>query len=209
MLGVVRASSQRMAQLIDDLLAFSRLGREPLRTLPVRLDELVKQIIDETRSENGERSIEFAVGALGTVDADPALLKQALANLLRNAIKFTGRQDHAVVEIGCHGENGPSESKTYYVKDNGVGFDMKYYDRLFGVFQRLHSAAEFPGTGVGLAIVQRIIHRHAGTIWGESKPGEGATFYFTLRHGPRGSAAAEPAVDGHVGAAATLARGVA
>ena len=210
MLGVVRASSQRMARLIDDLLAFSRLGREPLRTRPVRLDELVKQVIDETRSENGGRSIEFAVDDLGTVDADPALLKQALANLLRNAIKFTGKQDHAVVEIGCRSENGPSESTTYYVKDNGVGFDMKYYDRLFGVFQRLHSGAEFPGTGVGLAIVQRIIHRHAGTIWAESRPGEGATFYFTLRHGPRGSAsAAEPAVDGHVGAAAAPAGGVA
>ena len=116
MLGVVRASSQRMAHLIDDLLAFSRLGREPLRTLPVRLDELVKQVIDETRSENGGRSIEFAVGDLGTVDADPALLKQAFANLLRNAIKFTSKQDHAAIEVGCRAENGPSELKTYYVK---------------------------------------------------------------------------------------------
>jgi light-regulated signal transduction histidine kinase (bacteriophytochrome) len=181
MLSAVRASSERMARLIDDLLAFSRLSREPLQTRPIRLDELVKQVIDETRAENEGRNIEFAVGELGTVDADPALLKQALANLLRNAIKFTSKEDPAVIQIDRQSEGGPGESTTYYVKDNGVGFDMKYYDRMFGVFQRLHSAAEYPGTGVGLAIVQRIVHRHAGTIWAESKPGEGATFYFTLR----------------------------
>ena len=165
LLAAVRANSQRMSQLIDDLLAFSRLGREALRTRPVQLDELVRQVIAETRSENGGRNIEFRVGELGTVDADPSLLKQALANLLRNAVKFTARKDPAIIEIGCRGDNDAAQVNTYYVKDNGVGFDMKYYDRLFGVFQRLHSAAEYPGTGVGLAIVQRIIHRHAGTIW--------------------------------------------
>jgi signal transduction histidine kinase len=190
MLGAVRANSQRMSQLIDDLLAFSRLGREALQTRPVQLDELVKQVIDETRSENGGRNVEFKLGELGTVDADPSLLKQALANLLRNAVKFTANKDPAIVEIGCRGENGGAQVKTYYVKDNGVGFDMKYYDRLFGVFQRLHSAAEYPGTGVGLAIVQRIIHRHAGTIWADATPGEGATFSFTLRRQPRGTAPA-------------------
>jgi len=184
-LSKVRESSERMATLIDDLLAFSRLGRQPLSTRPIQLEELVRQTIDETRSENGGRSVEFVVGELGSVEADPALLKQALANLLRNAVKFTSRNDHAVVHIGCRSDAGTNHVKTYYVKDNGVGFDMKYYDRLFGVFQRLHSASEYPGTGVGLAIVQRIIHRHAGTVWAESKPGEGATFYFTLRTAQR------------------------
>ena len=181
LLAAVRSNSQRMSQLIDDLLAFSRLGREPLRTRPVRLDELVGQVMDETRSENGHRNIDFRMDELGTVDADPALLKQALANLLRNAVKFSAKKDPAVVRVGRGGDNGPADLKTYYVKDNGVGFDMKYSDRLFGVFQRLHKATEYPGTGVGLAIVQRIIHRHGGTIWAEATPDEGATFYFTLR----------------------------
>jgi light-regulated signal transduction histidine kinase (bacteriophytochrome) len=134
-----------------------------------------------TRSENGHRNIEFRMDKLGTVDADPALLKQALANLLRNAVKFSAKKDHPVVQVGCRSDAGLATSKTYYVKDNGVGFDMKYSDRLFGVFQRLHRASEYPGTGVGLAIVQRIIHRHGGTIWAEARPDEGATFYFTLR----------------------------
>jgi len=181
MLAVLRANSDRMARLIDDLLAFSRLGRQPLQMRPVPLGELVRQVVAEARSENGERNIEFVVDELGIVDADPALLKQALANLLRNAIKFTGNKDPARVHVGCRNGMDAAEAITYYVKDNGVGFDMKYYDRLFGVFQRLHGASEFPGTGVGLAIVQRIIHRHAGEVWAESKPDEGATFYFTLR----------------------------
>jgi light-regulated signal transduction histidine kinase (bacteriophytochrome) len=170
-----------MSQLIDDLLAFSRLGREPLRTRPVRLDELVGQVIEETRAENADRNVEFRKEELGVVDADPALLKQALANLLRNAVKFSAQRDPAVVRVGCRGDNGAASTKTYYVKDNGVGFDMQYSNRLFGVFQRLHRAAEYPGTGVGLAIVQRIIQRHGGKIWADAAPGEGATFYFTLR----------------------------
>ncbi len=182
MLGVLRASSDRMARLIDDLLAFSRLGRQPLQMRPLPLDALVRQVVDEARSENGNRSIEFVIDELGTVDADPALLKQAVANLVRNAVKFTGAKSPARVHVGCRVDVNGGEP-TYYVKDNGVGFDMKYYSKLFGVFQRLHSASEFPGTGVGLAIVQRIIHRHAGKVWAESRPDEGATFYFTLRPG--------------------------
>ena len=180
LLGVVRASSQQMGRLIDDLLAFSRLGREQLRTRPLQLNELVGQIVDEARRENGDRKIEFIVGDLGAADADPALMKQALANLIGNAIKFTRGKDPAVVEIGTGGGANASDAGTYYVKDNGAGFDMKYYDKLFGVFQRLHSHAEYPGTGVGLAIVQRIIHRHGGRIWADSAPGLGSAFYFTL-----------------------------
>jgi signal transduction histidine kinase len=188
LLGVVRASSRQMGRLIDDLLAFSRLGREPLRTRSVQLDNLVHQIIDETRSGHNGRRIDFVVGNLGAAEADPALLKQALANLLSNAIKFTRDKNPAVVQVGCRNETAAGDLPVYYVKDNGAGFDMKYYDKLFGVFQRLHSTAEYPGTGVGLAIVQRVINRHGGRVWAESKPGEGATFYFTLQHDPRETA---------------------
>jgi signal transduction histidine kinase len=187
-LGVVRRSSQQMGRLIDDLLAFSRLGREPLRTRSVWLDDLIKQVIAETRPECDGRPIDFVVGELGIAEADPMLLKQALANLLSNAIKFTRHKQPAQVEIGRRNKINASDVNTYYVKDNGAGFDMKYYDKLFGVFQRLHSSSEYPGTGVGLAIVQRVIHRHGGRVWADSKLGEGATFYFTLGPDSHGAA---------------------
>ncbi|MEO8565434.1 MAG: MASE4 domain-containing protein [Betaproteobacteria bacterium] len=192
LLGVVRASSQQMGRLIDDLLAFSRLGREHLRTRPLQLNDLVREIIDEERSGHEGRKIDFVVGDLGTADADPALLKQALSNLLSNAIKFTREKDPAVIEIGTRNKPDAGDVDTYYVKDNGAGFDMKYYDKLFGVFQRLHSHAEYPGTGVGLAIVQRVIHRHGGRVWADSTPGLGTAFYFTLRNdAPAASASAD------------------
>jgi signal transduction histidine kinase len=179
LLSVVRASSRKMGQLIDELLAFSRLGRAPLQTRSIAMDPLVHQVIEELRNEAGGRRIEFSVASLGSAEADPALLKQALANLVSNAIKFTRDKDPARVEIGCR--NGDASAvPVYYIKDNGAGFEMKYYAKLFGVFQRLHSAAEYPGTGVGLAIVQRVIHRHGGKVWAEGAPGKGATFYFTL-----------------------------
>jgi light-regulated signal transduction histidine kinase (bacteriophytochrome) len=188
LLSVVRASSQKMGHLIDDLLAFSRLGREQLRTRPLQLNDLVREILDETRSDRAGRHIDFVVGELGSVDADPALLKQALGNLLSNAIKFSRDKDPAVIEIGTERKSDAGPADSYYVKDNGAGFDMKYYDKLFGVFQRLHSHAEYPGTGVGLAIVQRVIHRHGGRIWADSKPGVGSAFYFTLHDGPEPAA---------------------
>ena len=180
LLGVVRSSSQQMARLIDDLLAFSRLGRERLNTRPLQLNDLVTEIIGESRPADDGRAIDFVVGDLGSAVADRALLKQALANLLGNAIKFTRGKERALIEIGTCGKTGANNTETYYVKDNGAGFDMKYYGKLFGVFQRLHSQAEYPGTGVGLAIVQRVIHRHGGRIWAESTPESGAAFYFTL-----------------------------
>jgi signal transduction histidine kinase len=183
LLGVVRASSQLMGRLIDALLDFARLGREPLRTRPVELDELVNQVIDELRANVGGRSVEFAVGKLGTAVADPALLKQVLANLLGNAIKFTRDSNPAVVAVGCRKEAETGAANVYYVKDNGAGFDMRYSDKLFGVFQRLHRAEEYEGTGIGLSIVQRVITRHGGRVWADSRPGEGATFYFTLESG--------------------------
>ena len=181
MLGVVRASSQRMGRLIDDLLAFSRLGRAPLRTQPVEMEQLVRQSMEELRPDTEGRQIRFVLGELGRVDVDPALFAHAMTNLLSNAVKFTRDTDPAVVEIGCDNQSRAGDLAQFFVKDNGAGFDMKYYDKLFGVFQRLHSSAEFPGTGVGLAIVQRIVNRHGGRVWAEARPGEGATFFFTLR----------------------------
>src|SRR3990172_1431413 len=168
LLRLVRQSGPPIGQLIDDLLAFSRLGREPLRTKRVQLDELVKQTIEELRRDCSDRRIDFAVGELGVADADPALLKQALANLLSNAIKFTRKRDPAVVEVGRRRDPQAADANVYYVKDNGAGFDMRYASKLFGVFQRLHSVNEYEGTGVGLAIVQRVIDRHGGRVWAES-----------------------------------------
>jgi signal transduction histidine kinase len=182
LLGVVIGSASRMGQLIDDLLAFSRLGRQPLRTQPVKVDDLVHQIIEEQGADREGRRIDFSVGQLGMAEADLALLKQALANLLGNAIKFTRHKNPAVIEVGCRHE--PSQASIYYVRDNGAGFDMHYAQKLFGVFERLHAAEEYEGTGVGLAIVQRVIERHGGRIWAEAKPDQGATFYFTLQPGP-------------------------
>ena len=183
LLDVVIGSAVRMGRLIDDLLAFSRLGRQPLRTQPVKLDDLVHQIIEEQRTDREGRRIDFSVGKLGMAEADLALLKQALANLLGNAVKFTRHRNPAVIEVGCRQEAG--NGRIYYVKDNGAGFDMHHAQKLFGVFERLHRPEDYEGTGVGLAIVQRIIERHGGRIWAEAKPEEGATFYFTLSRGPQ------------------------
>lgn len=186
LIGVVRAAAGKMGRLIDDLLAFSRLGRQPLKTVPVRLADLVNHVIDELRPEHAGRRIDFAVGDLGVAQADPALLKQVLLNLLGNAIKFTRERNPAVVEVGRIAGAHADAPSVYYVKDNGAGFDPRYAHKLFGVFQRLHGSDEFEGTGVGLAIVKRIIARHGGSVWAESKPGEGARFHFTLGPGSEG-----------------------
>jgi len=178
LLGVIQDRARQMEQLIEDLLVFARLGRQQLAVTSVQLDDLVRQTLDDLRSTCEGRQIRFTVGRLGTAQADPAMLKQVLVNLFGNAIKFTRHRNPAAVEVGCRADaGGPS---VYYVKDNGAGFDMRQADKLFGVFQRLHSVAEYEGTGVGLAIVQRVIERHGGRVWAESTPGEGATFYFTL-----------------------------
>jgi light-regulated signal transduction histidine kinase (bacteriophytochrome) len=166
-----------MGTLIDDLLTFSRLGRAPLNTQEVDTGELVRSVIDDLHPERAGRRIDVRIGELPVSKGDPALLKQVWINLLSNAIKFTGRREHALVEIGS--EPNP-QGAVYFVRDNGTGFDMRYGGKLFGVFQRLHRAEEFEGTGVGLAIVQRIINRHGGRIWAESAVDSGTTFYFTL-----------------------------
>jgi PAS domain S-box-containing protein len=172
-------ASREMGQLIDDLLAFSRMGRAEVREVEVNLDMLVQETLRDVAPDAGERNIVWKIPPLPAVQADPALLKLALANLLGNAVKFTRPRDPAQIEIGSAGtETG---RLILFVRDNGVGFDPQYAHKLFGVFQRLHRADEFEGTGIGLANVRRIIARHGGRTWAEGKLDEGATFYFTLK----------------------------
>jgi signal transduction histidine kinase len=180
LLEVLQASAQQMVHMIEDLLAFSKLGRKRPATRSVALEDLVNRVIAEQLMTYADRKIEFIVGELGAAEADPALLKQALANLIGNAVKYTRGRYPARVEIGREAPESPGDAPVYFVRDNGVGFDMRQSHRLFGVFQRFHSAQEFEGTGVGLAIVERIVLSHGGRIWAESRLGEGAVFYFTL-----------------------------
>jgi PAS domain S-box-containing protein len=177
LLGVIDQNTRRMGQLIDDLLAFSRLGRQELEKRPVDMTELVSGIADDVRRGDGNGGIEFKIVPLPPAQGDRALLRQVWGNLVQNAAKFSRQREHPHIEVGFR----PDGNQTvYYVRDNGAGFDDRYADKLFGVFQRLHREDEFEGTGVGLAIVKRIVQRHAGRVWAESKLNEGATFYFTL-----------------------------
>jgi signal transduction histidine kinase len=180
-LGRVRAASGHMATLIDDLLDLSRVGRRPLRREPFDLTRLVQEIAEELRASEPERNVEFVVGKGIRAWGDVSLLKVALENLLGNAWKFTAREEEARIEFGADKNPGPGFlAPVYYVRDNGAGFDQTYADKLFGAFQRLHGQDEFEGTGIGLATVARIVHRHGGRVWAEGEVGEGATFYFTL-----------------------------
>jgi len=174
LLDVVRANSKQMGQLIDDLLAFSKLSRQEPAKRSVDMAALVNEVI---AGLNGTALARIETLGIPPAEADRALLKQVWLNLLVNALKYSGKRQDARIEIGGRQEAGES---LYWVRDNGVGFDMRYAGKLFGVFQRLHGADDFPGTGVGLAIVQRVVSRHGGRVWAEAKPGEGACFYFTL-----------------------------
>ena len=173
----IRDGGQRMGALIDDLLAFSRLSREAMTCQVVDSARLVQVVLDESGPQREGRQIEIHVGTLPDCHGDPALLKQVWINLISNAIKYTGGRESAIIEIGCEHKNNED---VFFVRDNGAGFNMRYANKLFGVFQRFHRADEFEGTGVGLAIVQRIIHRHSGRIWAEAAEGRGAAFYFTI-----------------------------
>jgi light-regulated signal transduction histidine kinase (bacteriophytochrome) len=166
-----------MGLLIDDLLKFSRLSRLPLNKRTVDTAVLVKVVLDDLSSQRKGRQIEVLIGDLPPCSGDPALLKQVWINLLSNAFKYTLNREAAVIEIGCTVEQS---GRVYFVRDNGTGFDMRHANKLFGVFQRLHREEEFEGTGVGLAIVQRIIHRHGGIVWAEAALDHGATFSFTV-----------------------------
>jgi PAS domain S-box-containing protein len=176
-LQTIRNGAQKMGQLIDDLLTFSRLSRLPLSKSTVDTGKLVRSVLAELNYKQKGRQIDVRIADLPPCQADPALLKQVWVNLLSNALKYTGKREAAVIEIGCAQEKGQN---VYFVRDNGTGFDMQYAHKLFGVFQRLHRAEDYEGTGVGLAIVQRVVHRHGGRIWAESAVNSGATFYFTL-----------------------------
>ncbi len=178
--GTVSAEAQRLGQLIDSLLGFSRLGRTEMTRGPVDLARLVEAVRAELAPEHAGREVEWRIGPLPVVQGDPTLLRQVWANLLGNALKFTRGRAKALIEVGERESAGGPREVTLFVRDNGVGFDPKYADKLFGVFQRLHSAREFAGSGIGLANVRRIVNRHGGHVWAEAEVGRGATFSFTL-----------------------------
>lgn len=170
-------NSKKMGELIDDLLAFSKLGRKQVKVSEIDMVDLVNIIWEELSFEEYENIPEFIVGVLPRAKGDKSLIKQVWINLISNAVKYSKHKAKTSIEIGAYQKDNLI---VYYVKDGGAGFDMQYYDKLFGVFQRLHSQEEFEGTGIGLAIVQKIIDRHHGTVWAESKINEGSCFYFSL-----------------------------
>lgn len=177
LLEIVTTNGRRMEELIEDLLRFSRLNRQYLSKRTVDLPALVREVLEEVRNDYAGRPVDVKVRDLPECHADPSLLRQVLINLLSNAFKFTRKRDHAEVEIGCRSEAG---ERIFFVKDNGAGFDMRQAQKLFGVFQRLHRADEFEGTGIGLSLAHRIVQRHGGRIWAEAEIGKGATFFFSL-----------------------------
>ncbi|HXC79307.1 MAG TPA: ATP-binding protein [Candidatus Acidoferrum sp.] len=180
-LGIITAGAQQMGMLIDDLLSFSRLGRVELKKRRVFTDGVVAEVIAELKQENPGRQIDFVVQDLPACHADPILIRQVFRNLLGNAVKFSRQRPVARIEVGTVPAASPAgHTVTFFVKDNGAGFDMRYVDKLFGVFQRLHRMEDFPGTGVGLALVRRIVERHGGKVWAEAAVDAGATFYLTL-----------------------------
>lgn len=176
-LNRVRANSQRMAQLIDDMLQLSRLTRGEINLSQVNLSQLAEEIIEENRQQEPNRQVEVIIQPELIVEGDKRLLQAVLQNLLNNAWKFTSQHETAKIEFGSFLKDA---KPVYFVRDDGAGFEMEYVEKLFGAFQRLHAMHEFPGTGIGLATVQRIIHRHGGKVWAEGEPEKGATFYFTL-----------------------------
>lgn len=176
-LRVIRESSQKMGQLIDDLLTFSRLGRQTVSATQVDMAAMAREVFEDLIAASPGPRARFTIRPMPGAWCDRALIRQVWVNLLANAIKFSGRRQDAVIEAGGYTEGAQN---IYFVRDNGAGFDMRHYNKLFGVFERLHSAAEFSGTGVGLAIVQRVVTRHRGRVWAEGKVGEGAAFYFAL-----------------------------
>ncbi len=181
MTRIIRDNTARMGQLIDDLLAFSRLGRTEMRLAQVDMKSLAADVFRELGRDLGKK-VDFRLAEIPPAQGDPPMLRQVWVNLLSNAIKFTGKKEKPEIQIGWEDVDGKT---AYFVKDNGAGFDMRYYEKLFGVFQRLHGPREFEGTGVGLALVQRIISRHGGSIWAHAEVDAGACFFFTLNPGPQ------------------------
>jgi light-regulated signal transduction histidine kinase (bacteriophytochrome) len=176
-LGKIGTGVARMQRLIDDLLHLARFTRVPLETQRVRMSDLVRRVVANVESQWSGRRVEVAAGELPDCYGDASLLEQVWTNLLSNACKFTATRDPARIEIGAYRQ---ADEQVYFVRDNGVGFDMKHADKLFGVFQRMHSQSQFPGTGIGLSIVHRIIRRHGGRTWAESRVQEGTSVFFTV-----------------------------
>jgi len=174
---MIKDNAERMGRLIDDLLAFSRLGRQELAKRSLDMEELIGEVWQELLAINPDRDLSLKISRMAAASGDQALIRQVYGNLLGNAVKFTQGRTGALIEAGSCIQDG---REVYYVRDNGIGFDMKLYGKLFGVFQRLHDEEEYKGTGIGLSLVQRIIHRHGGKIWADGKVDEGAAFYFTL-----------------------------
>lgn len=183
-LNTIENAAKRMGQLIDDLLAFSRIGRAQLSVRHFYLGQMVKEIIRELRPEQENRQVEWRIHELPRVEGDPSLIRQVLYNLIENALKYSRPRARSVIEVGILPELPDSSERVFFVKDNGVGFDMSYAEKLFGVFQRLHSTSQFEGTGIGLANVRRIILRHGGRSWAEAQPDAGACFFFSLPKRP-------------------------
>ena len=178
LIGVIRGEAQRMGRLIDDLLTFSRLGRQKVESGRIDMEAMARKVFEELTAVEPERTVHLDLHPIPPAFGSEAMIRQVWVNLIGNAVKFTGKRERAEIEIGV--EPGEAGEQVYFVRDNGAGFDMRYADKLFGVFQRLHTHEEFPGTGVGLALVQRIVHRHGGRIWGEGEVEKGATFRFTI-----------------------------
>jgi len=181
-LDLIRKGAQDMGALIDGLLSFSRLGQQGLVLRQLAPEPLVREVVAELRAQQSRGSAEVAIGELPSVNADAVLLRQVFVNLVANAFKFTRGRDEARIDIGCREQGG---ERVFFIADNGIGFDMLYADQLFKVFQRLHRAEDYEGSGLGLALADRIVRRHGGRMWAEGEEGAGATFYFTLEGGPR------------------------
>jgi light-regulated signal transduction histidine kinase (bacteriophytochrome) len=176
-LGLIAENAHKMGRLIDDLLAFSRLGRQQIVRAEIDMEALAASVLEDMASQWPGRDVRIRIGAVPSVWGDTAMIRQVLVNLFSNAVKFTRDRGEPAIEFGF---TPAPEPGAYYVRDNGVGFDMRYADKLFGVFQRLHSVTEFEGTGVGLALVHRIVTRHGGRVWAEGVVDQGAAFYFAL-----------------------------
>lgn len=176
-LSEIIANAKKMGELIDNLLQFSRMGKQQVTMVTVNVKQLVNAAIEEVKLLYPQRTINIKIKDLQNIKGDSSMLKQVFINLISNAVKYTSKIEDPYIEIGCYTEN---DLCIYYVKDNGAGFDMRYYDKLFAVFQRLHSSNEFEGTGVGLAIIQKIITKHGGKVWAEGVVNKGAIFYISL-----------------------------
>ncbi|MBI2509341.1 MAG: hypothetical protein HYV99_05065, partial [Betaproteobacteria bacterium] len=181
-LDVIEDEAQRMGLLIDDLLAFSRQGRKAMQVVEIDMTELARSTYERLNRQHQGPEVELHLAALPRCQGDQVLLGQVWANLIANALKFSSKREKPLIRVSAISDE---KEHIYFVRDNGIGFDMRYANKLFEVFQRLHDSSEFPGTGVGLALAQRIVVRHGGRVWAEGKPGEGATFYFTLPKEPK------------------------